>query len=390
MSHRPSVWIKPENIGGGFLDLLAAVEPDDLPRIDAAIAELKAFREMCIARMTAVGKLLKVPVGKLRVVAPAEEPPAGKTGGRASAGKRGRGQAHADVAERGAGQDTGGADGRAVDRAGGRQAERAEVRDHDPRARQRATVRPKRGRDVGRPVQVQPDQHRRPGAEGGLAAESWRDERDALARLADDGCPHCGEPAAPRLMPEEAAALLAQWDRLLWRIAQRWKRSYPDMDLDDLYAEARAGFVEAAGRFDPARGYSFPAYADHYARKWLHAFAAREAARGVHVPQYQGVTAYAHASLSAPVGAGDGRNQADFVAAREPEAAPEFPPDFWARVEKLVTALEFRVLWLYFREGLTHRAIGERFGFTRANAQQLHHRGIGKLRDAGFGADWLD
>lgn len=78
MTHRASVWIKPDNIGGGFLELLAAVEPDDLPRIDAAIAELKAFREMCVARLTAVGKLVKVPVSELRVVKRAEEPPPGK------------------------------------------------------------------------------------------------------------------------------------------------------------------------------------------------------------------------------------------------------------------------------------------------------------------------
>lgn len=78
MKYNASVWIKAENLGGGFLELLAAIEPDDLPRIDAAIADLRAFRELCVARMTAAGKLIAVPVADLRVVKPAQEKPPGK------------------------------------------------------------------------------------------------------------------------------------------------------------------------------------------------------------------------------------------------------------------------------------------------------------------------
>ena len=109
--------------------------------------------------------------------------------------------------------------------------------------------------------------------------------------------------------------------------------------------------------------------------------------RGLHVPyHHQGkVEVKSPVSLDRRMThGGDGKNDktlGDLVAvAPEPEEQPEFPADFWDRLDIAIPAHYRRVLEMRFRGGLTLNQIGERIGKTRERVRQIIERSLDKLR----------
>ena len=92
---------------------------------------------------------------------------------------------------------------------------------------------------------------------------------------------------APRPCTPEEQALAEQWVRLpLWAL-NRWGKLYPELDADDLIAEANLALVRCAQRFDPALGMKFSTYAATAIwRAWqsLRRSGRRQTARGMFVP----------------------------------------------------------------------------------------------------------
>src|SRR5262245_9491627 len=107
------------------------------------------------------------------------------------------------------------------------------------------------------------------------------------------------EPPKERLTPSQVEEFLATWDRYAWDIAYRWHGRNPGIDVGELYAEVRAGFVQAAAKFDPSLGTKFSTYATWWGNNFARQYVRREAARGMHVPADRIVQLY-HLDLDAP------------------------------------------------------------------------------------------
>src|SRR5262245_11531528 len=90
--------------------------------------------------------------------------------------------------------------------------------------------------------------------------------------------------ALPSLAGEEAESLVTSHLRFVAHVA----RDYRNMGLpfEDLVNEGNVGLVEAARRFDPARGVAFSSYAVWWIRKSILKAVARNA-HILHVPEYQ-------------------------------------------------------------------------------------------------------
>jgi RNA polymerase sigma factor (sigma-70 family) len=209
-------------------------------------------------------------------------------------------------------------------------------------------------------------------------------DRDALLRLADDGCPHDGTPPPRRLTPREREAVVAKWWAYSWELARTFHRKErTGRTVEELHADVLLGFAVALDTFDPSLGYAFSTYATGAARQAVIQGGRLAGKRGFrYAPRGEAVVL---ASLSAPFGVTgrEDETRADAIPQPEPDPAPAFPADFWARVRGLVTAAEFRVLSLHFRSGLTHKAIAARLGCSRANIHATCQRALEKLRRRG-------
>lgn len=157
-------------------------------------------------------------------------------------------------------------------------------------------------------------------------------------------------PAESRLTIDQVHVQFAKWSGYIWKVARRWKRVYPALDLDDLHAEAMAGFLRAGEHYDPRRTnpktgnpYAFTSYADHWMRKYVQLFVKRElVARSV----------VSFATLS-----DDGENGWEpSVEEDEGSAARRWMydnADWWERRTGGLTDLERELVILRFRRGMT-------------------------------------
>jgi DNA-directed RNA polymerase sigma subunit (sigma70/sigma32) len=143
--------------------------------------------------------------------------------------------------------------------------------------------------------------------------------------------------------------------------------------VDDLYAEARAGFVIAAARFDPSRGVRFGTYAVWWARARLARFLRRESAGGLHVPAD-------HGWVPLPVASLDAGRLADSIEGRAGPAAPGGTPGWWDWALGGLPARERDMLLPRFRDGLTLGAVGRRYGISRERVRQVTNKALATLR----------
>jgi len=172
---------------------------------------------------------------------------------------------------------------------------------------------------------------------------------------------------------------VAQWDRYAWQLAYRWHRRTPGSDIDDIVQEVRKGFVEAAQRFDPARGVGFSTYATHWGDMRARRFCRREAAGGFNVPINGAIEPIGTLSLS-DTRMGDDP-LADLIPERtSPDAPPVFGSDWWDGTLSCLPPRHREVLLLHFRDGLNIRKIGTLFGVSRQRVWQLAEKGMARLR----------
>lgn len=175
----------------------------------------------------------------------------------------------------------------------------------------------------------------------------------------------------------ETEAALAGAERWIRYVAWRWCRTRQGVDPRDVLAEVRAGFVYAATKFDPSRGAKFETYAKHWGHEYARAYLRGELAGGLRFPVRAGFR------VCRPVQEGalpDGGSVLALTPAREAEAAPEFPDDFWEVVLAGLTGREAAVIRLRFRDGLTTPAVARRLGITRQRVSQIQTRAVQRLR----------
>lgn len=191
--------------------------------------------------------------------------------------------------------------------------------------------------------------------------------------------------ARDRLVADNAA--FAVWTAVrVVRGAAAGRRLSPALArqlTEDAVQAALVVMVRAAELYDPARGVKFITYAARLVRRAAMWEVARESFRGVAVP---------HRKLTGPdrprfrfegldAGTDDDRYARE-PAAPEPRDAPEFPPDFWDRVRRLLNERQYRFLVLRFRDGLTTRAAAERSGLKVSRARSALATAASTLRDA--------
>lgn len=205
-------------------------------------------------------------------------------------------------------------------------------------------------------------------------------------RLADDGCPHA-EPPVRLLTPTERAAVLEQWAPLVWSLARKWGAPYgltPDQ-TDDLAGAIRLGFVDAANRFEPDRGYVFSTYANWWARNYAGKWLQVEAAGGLHVPHYHGRVGIVVGSIETVAGGGkfgDPAAPGEWIADHRgpPEGESPFGPGWWADAVRGLPDRERAFLLATYRDGRTLQSIAEEHGLSRERVRQIMLRGLEWLR----------
>lgn len=184
------------------------------------------------------------------------------------------------------------------------------------------------------------------------------------------------------LSRDEAVLLVEEWEHYGRNLAfKAWQRGGAVGSLDELRMAAREALWEAALRFEPERGLSFGTYVTFWVRRNIQDLirAASGAKKSqAQSPQYRGMVTL---SLDADY-AGNGSCLAPTIPAREEaEEAPDFPADFWERVNKWLDPRSQEVIRLRFREGLTLQECGERIGITRERIRQLEARALRKIGD---------
>jgi len=226
------------------------------------------------------------------------------------------------------------------------------------------------------------------------------------------------EPSAPR-RPDPFArmrsALVTENIHMAKRIAAMLARRLPPGLADDVQSAALLGLVEAARRFHPGRGDSFPAFAakrvrgavlDELRRGDMLPRRARQAARRVReavralehtlgrVPRDEEIAAHLGVDVEHYRDKLAGLGSVEMVSldrvlggSHEPGADPEQNAMRAAVVEQLGRARErldpreARILTMYYEEQMTLAEIGRLLGVTESRVCQLHTRALRRLRE---------
>lgn len=179
-----------------------------------------------------------------------------------------------------------------------------------------------------------------------------------------------------------AERLLADNVGLVWVVAHKLHRSFPTVDLDDLHAEVRVGFVQAARRFDPNRGVKFGTYATRAGYRSGLEFLRREVARGVKVVRGGAFRRLRVSSLdSVPEGLvdSDAPPGKDLI----PDHRDPLPPDrrgVWDAIRPYLTSLQWVAITWVCRDGKDLTALGRLHGVSRSMASLWYNTGLSRLR----------
>jgi RNA polymerase sigma factor for flagellar operon FliA len=211
------------------------------------------------------------------------------------------------------------------------------------------------------------------------------------------------------------SALVTENIHMARRIAAMLARRLPPGLADDVQSAALLGLVEAARRFHPGRGDSFPAFAakrvrgailDELRRGDMLPRRARQAARRVReavraleqslgrVPRDEEIAAHLGVDVEHYRDKLAGLGSVEMVSldrvvggSQEPGADPEQNAMRAAVVEKLGRAREqldpreARILTMYYEEQMTLAEIGRLLGVTESRVCQLHTRALRRLRE---------
>lgn len=168
----------------------------------------------------------------------------------------------------------------------------------------------------------------------------------------------------------------------MWWVARRAAGGLGEEMVEEVAAEVRLQFADAARRFDPTKGFTFATFALWVARfrAWHRVLAEKH--RGLHVPQHLlgKLNVPTPVSLGTPLVAGEDGTIGETIAAGEPEEDPEFPADFWERVRGAVTPRQYELIVLRFRDGLTHAEIARRLGVSHGLPHESLKRSLRRIR----------
>lgn len=183
---------------------------------------------------------------------------------------------------------------------------------------------------------------------------------------------------------------------MIWAVVLRWwKINKEQVDKEDLFNESISGWMYAARYFDRRRPLKFSTYATWWAQSRIRNFLQSELNQGFRVP---GSYHKKMTRLPRPVslnldyrrlgGSGIGHT---IPARREhfKEETPEFPEDFWDRVNKFLEPKEIKIIALRYRQGKTLEEIAKDMKLTRERCRQIEWRALDKIgRRCEFG-DYL-
>ena len=189
--------------------------------------------------------------------------------------------------------------------------------------------------------------------------------------------------------------LAAKWDGLVLWVVNRWA-AHPAVQLlgrEDAEQAGRLGLLEAAARFDPARGTRFPTYAV----PWIEQTIRRESflCHAVRVPSWiaQGrrpVRPELAAAAERALACGRLAFDEDGAERAAPEPADPWPgpeeeaeraeaPEVLGRLLALLTRRE-RAVVLGRARGETLRRLGRRLGVSKQRVAQIQAKGMARMR----------
>lgn len=144
---------------------------------------------------------------------------------------------------------------------------------------------------------------------------------------------------------------------------------------EELAAEARAGLVEGAARYDPARGAKVSSYAVFWGRKRVIVWLRRELAGGQHVPEQHGYV------MVKQVGLGAVHPEAVELG-READPPPASAGDAWWEVRMgLLSPGERSRVERRFRYDRSVGQIARADGVDERSVRAAIHRGLSRLRE---------
>jgi RNA polymerase sigma factor FliA len=243
-----------------------------------------------------------------------------------------------------------------------------------------------------------------------MLAHALLDDNSSDLEPAIESCPLRPDPFA-----RMRSALVTENINMARRIAAMLARRLPPGLADDVQSAALLGLVEAARRFHPGRGDSFPAFAakrvrgailDELRRGDMLPRRARQAARRVReavralehtlgrVPRDEEIAAHLGVDVDHYRDKLAGLGSVEMVSldrvvggSSEPGGDPEQNAIRAAVMEKLgrarerLDAREARILTMYYEEQMTLAEIGRLLGVTESRVCQLHTRALRRLRD---------
>lgn len=174
-----------------------------------------------------------------------------------------------------------------------------------------------------------------------------------------------------RLSPDEVAKLLHSHHGMIWDIAHKLHAKNPSVSLDDLHAHVQLGFVRAASKFDPSRGWQFSTYA--YPSGWREGllYCRLERAGGMHVPENHPFHFQQNIPWNSDLDRGAG--------GKRPEAAV-MTEDFWDNVTRGMISRDRVVFLKVLREFKTYDEIAPEFGCSKQRVQQMFARAMEKVK----------
>lgn len=167
-----------------------------------------------------------------------------------------------------------------------------------------------------------------------------------------------------------------------YKIAHRWRRSNPSLDLDDVLGAVLLGFVRAGRLYDPSHGAKFTTYAkfwaDNQVRRLLDGEDRRLGPRSDRDlregnPRIQYVSGLFQVHE-------EGDSDAfleTFPAAPDPEPVETY---HWDKAKDSLDAREYSMIRQWVLEERTYAEIAVDYRISRERVRQIVDRGLRKLR----------
>jgi len=173
--------------------------------------------------------------------------------------------------------------------------------------------------------------------------------------------------------------LIETHEGMIRTIAMRWFRINQDLELEDLISEVRLGFIEAAHRFDPERGFTFGTYATPWGENYIRRYVRREVNRGIHISSAGPITRIAVQDIDSPISSGDENTIAKLIAQKEPDHNL-VPVHIWDHIRQMLTPRQYEVLEHYLRFNTQQKEIAEKLNVTRTRISQIIVHALQTLR----------